>query len=378
MVSDSRLAGQRVLVVSASMGAGHDGCATELARRLSEHGCQVRVVDWLAMPRRQQGVVLRRFYKFMVGRIPWFYQLAMDAWVRAPGFFEWWSGLFRGGYERGLAREVAGFAPDLVLTTFSLSGLALGRMRAEGRLEVPVATYVTDPGAHPYWVARGAGHHFCVLGETAEALRRLGAAGVEVVAPPVKPGFLDPRERTAARAALGLPEEPRIVLVNTGSWGIGASDHMLRRLVSRPGVYPVVICGRDERLRAHVESMGLGRAMAWTDDMPTLLAAGDVLLDNAGGLTCWEALATGLPVVLHRPIPGHGRLNATVLERAGLASRDDVEASLPETLARAQPSPRAKETFAQTPLEQAVAALLRGSQPPTRPGAWLGGPRGTC
>ncbi len=350
---------EKLLIVSASMGAGHDGCARELGRRLSESGVQVRIVDWLAMPQRQQGVLLRRFYKFMVGRIPWFYQVSMDAWTRVPRFFEWWSGLFRGGYERGLAREVTRFDPDLVLTTFSLSALALGRMRSEGRLNVPVATYVTDPGAHAYWVAGGVGHHFCVLPETAEALTGLGAAGVQVVAPPVKPGFLDPREKTASRAAFGLPEESRIVLVNTGSWGIGATDHMLRRLAGRPGVCPVVICGRDEPLRAHVESLHLGRAIGWTDEMPTLLAAGDVLLDNAGGLTCWEALAAGLPVVLHQPIPGHGRLNARVLEGAGLAGRDDAEATLPDTLAHVQPSPRAKETFAQKPLEQAVLELLR-------------------
>jgi UDP-N-acetylglucosamine:LPS N-acetylglucosamine transferase len=349
---------RKVLIVSASMGAGHDGCARELGRRLDERGVDVRVVDWLAMPRRQQGALLRRIYKAMVGRFPWMYQAAMDGWARVPGFFEWWSGLFRGSYERGLAREVAAFEPDLVLTTFSLSALALGRMRAEGRLDVPVATYVTDPGAHPYWVADGVGHHFCVMTETAEELTKLGASGVQVVAPPVKPGFLEPPEKTAARAAFGLPEEARVVLVNTGSWGLGASDELLRRLVSRPGVYPVVICGRDERLRARVEALHLGRAQGWTDDMPTLLAAGDVFLDNAGGLTCWEALATGLPVVLHQPIPGHGRLNARTLERGGLVSREDLETRLPEVLAHAQPSPRAKETFAQTPLERAVLNLL--------------------
>jgi UDP-N-acetylglucosamine:LPS N-acetylglucosamine transferase len=350
---------RRLLIVSASMGAGHDGCAQELGRRMAEAGVRVRIVDWLAMPRRQQGVLLRRIYKTMVGRTPWVYQAAMDGWARFPGTFEWWSGLFRGGYERGLSREVADFAPDLVLTTFSLSAMALGRMRVEGRLDVPLATYVTDPGAHPYWVADGVAHHFCVLPETAEELVTFGAGGVRVVAPPVRPGFLDPPEKSTARAEFGLPDEPRIVLINTGSWGIGASDRMLRRLAGQPGIYPVVICGRDERLRARVQALGLGRAMGWTEQMPTLLAAGDVLLDNAGGLTCWEALATGLPVVLHQPIPGHGRLNARTLQRAGLVAREDAEARLPAALAHAQPSPRAKEAFAQTPLEQAVVDLLR-------------------
>ncbi|MEE3921714.1 hypothetical protein V2I01_36055 [Micromonospora sp. BRA006-A] len=40
--------------------------------------------------------------------------------------------------------------------------------------------------------------------------------------------------------------------------------------------------------------------------MPALMRAVDVMVENAGGLTCQEALAAGLPVVTYRPIAGHG------------------------------------------------------------------------
>jgi UDP-N-acetylglucosamine:LPS N-acetylglucosamine transferase len=66
--------------------------------------------------------------------------------------------------------------------------------------------------------------------------------------------------------------------------------------------------------------------VAWTPDAPTYLAAADVVVDNAGGLTCWEALASRTPVLLFRPLPGHGRFNAATLDAAGLArwvQRDD-------------------------------------------------------
>ena len=49
------------------------------------------------------------------------------------------------------------------------------------------------------------------------------------------------------------------------------------------------------------------------------MAAADALVDNAGGLMCWEAQAAGLPVILYRPLPGHGRFNARALESAGRA-----------------------------------------------------------
>ncbi len=53
---------------------------------------------------------------------------------------------------------------------------------------------------------------------------------------------------------------------------------------------------------------------------PCLMAAADVLVENAGGLTCMEAFAAGLPVVSYRPIAGHGQGNAKDMEAAGVAA----------------------------------------------------------
>ncbi|WP_434481832.1 glycosyltransferase [Streptomyces sp. NBC_01340] len=70
-----------------------------------------------------------------------------------------------------------------------------------------------------------------------------------------------------------------------------------------------------ERLRAD----GVAHVHGWVDDMPGLMHACHVLVQNAGGLTSLEALAGGLPVVSYRCIPGHGRTNAAALDEAGLA-----------------------------------------------------------
>jgi UDP-N-acetylglucosamine:LPS N-acetylglucosamine transferase len=80
------------------------------------------------------------------------------------------------------------------------------------------------------------------------------------------------------------------------------------------------LCGRNEQLRRAVEVRLPGcRALGWRDDLPDLFAASAVLVDQSGGNTCAEAFATGLPVVLHAPLPGHGRLGARALAAGGVA-----------------------------------------------------------
>jgi processive 1,2-diacylglycerol beta-glucosyltransferase len=80
-----------------------------------------------------------------------------------------------------------------------------------------------------------------------------------------------------------------------------------------------VLCGRNDDLREQLAARERVTALGWRDDVPLLMAAADVLLHNAGGLSVTEALVANLPAVTYHPIPGHGRANATVLAEAGLA-----------------------------------------------------------
>jgi processive 1,2-diacylglycerol beta-glucosyltransferase len=108
------------------------------------------------------------------------------------------------------------------------------------------------------------------------------------------------------------------------------------------------VCGRNDRLRRRLSSRGSGWVFGWTDQMATLMAAADVLVENAGGLTCMEAFAAGLPVVSYRPIAGHGKGNAKDMEAAGVAAlahpaalREALDATLGPDGARRRAAGRA-------------------------------------
>ncbi len=152
-------------------------------------------------------------------------------------------------------------------------------------------------------------------------------------------------DKAQARRRRELADRARVALVNGGSWGIGAAASTARTLAAA-GIVPVVLCGRSTRLAREVSRVPGARAVPWTDDVPGLLAAADVVVDNAGGTTCWEALAAGRPVVVHRPIGGHGRLNAAALADAGLADWTDDDVGLRIAALQALPSPAAEAVFA--------------------------------
>ncbi|MER7611208.1 hypothetical protein ABT361_05680, partial [Nonomuraea wenchangensis] len=64
-----------MLILTASMGSGHDGVAAELAARLAAENAEARIIDVLLLFPLRLGTALRRGYRWMILRAPWLYEL---------------------------------------------------------------------------------------------------------------------------------------------------------------------------------------------------------------------------------------------------------------------------------------------------------------
>lgn len=311
---------QRITIVSASVGAGHDGAASELARRLDERGFAVDRHDFLDLLPGALGRTLRRSYALQLKVAPGSWGTLLRALEKHPSLNATASGIGRLA-GRGALRNVS---PDAaaVVSTYPLASQALGALRERGRLETPVITYLTDLSVHPLWVAGGVDAHVALHPVAAGQAARLGARAVQVAAPAVPPAFRpagSKLEYRAARLRFGLPSGQPLALVVAGSWGVGDVARTTRDISVCGPAIPVVVCGHNTSLREEIERSGHGIALGWVADMPSLMRACDVVVQNAGGLSSLEALASGLPVISYRCLPGHGSANAAALHEAGWA-----------------------------------------------------------
>ena len=318
-----------VLVLSASLGAGHDGAAQELARRLRSRGYRTAVVDYLACLPFGLGALVRGVYRLQLRIAPWAYEATFRVWYLGRPL-RWLLlvtlAMLSGRRVRSLLR-----APGLagVVSTYPLPSMVVGRERAAGRLDVPVTTFVTDFGVHPLWISDGVDLTLCVHESSAEEARLRTGRAVVATGPAVRPGF---RPRTALRNQLGLPAAAPVALIVAGSWGVGDVESTFDAIGAAGPWFPVAVCGHNDLLRRRLEARGQGLVLGWTDRMPELMAASDVLVENAGGLSCMEAFAVGLPVITYRPLAGHGRRNAARMRAAGVVrvatGSSDLEAVL--------------------------------------------------
>jgi UDP-N-acetylglucosamine:LPS N-acetylglucosamine transferase len=319
------------------MGAGHDRAAAELGRRLSAAGHDFEIVDFLHLLPWRLGDLLRLTYEFQLRRCPWTYEAGYRLLGSASTALWRFNVLLCGVLtNRSVRRVLSRAQPDVVVSTYPFASLVLGQLRRSGKLRVPVATYLTDFAVHPLWVHAGVDLHLAVSEDSARAAQRRGALTAVGTGPLVGESFRRRRRSPAeVRHALGISEEDRVALVVAGSLGFGAVREMVRGIRACGDYHVIAVCGTNAKLQTTLLQLGVcGTILGWTDDMPDLMGASDVLVENAGGLTAMEAFAVGLPVVTYRPIAGHGRDNARTMNRAQVSlyprSLDELARALDE------------------------------------------------
>ncbi|MGQ0773995.1 MAG: wax ester/triacylglycerol synthase domain-containing protein [Pseudonocardiales bacterium] len=333
---------QRLLVVSATIGEGHNATARAVEERARAlwPGCEIRRVDTLKTMGRGVGPGFRWIYRVNVNITPWLYEFFYRALWRHPWFAKSscrvvgaWSG-------RRLAPVIADYQPDLVVSTYPLGTGGLDWIRRHGELDAPVAAIVSDFAPHPFWVYSEVDLHYVASEPSLRAMQdaRPDARGA-VGAPPVVSAFqpAGKADKITARRRYGLPERGMIVLVSCGSLGFGSMRRAVDAgLAADPEICLVVACGHNEKLRRRLVARGAPPqrlvVLGWTADMATLTAAADVVVNNAGGATALEAVACGRMVLMFEPIAGHGRANAELMAQAGLATLCERPADLTATL----------------------------------------------
>ena len=342
----------RVLILSASVGAGHDLPAQTLAEqlRLERPGVEVVIEDCLAVMGRPVAAVSEGAARTVFYRFQWVWDLGF--WLfTGPALTRVLSQrlLTRLGAP-GLLRLIEARNPDVVVSVYPNATEVLGRLRRSGRLEVPVVAAITDLAAMRYWASPGVDVHLVTHPESIAEVRAIvgEAAPVQCVHGFTRPEFRVPRAPADARRELGLPGEGAVVLVSGGGWGVGDVAGAAATALELGGVAQVVcLCGQNEQLRAELQLRFAGdprvRVEGFTDRMADWLAAGSVLVHSTGGLTMLEALMRGCPAISYGWGRGHVRINNAAFLRFGLAdvvaTRQELAAVLERVLAEGRRSP---------------------------------------
>ncbi|SRR6266540_1206022 len=338
---------RRVLVLSASVGAGHlrAAQAVELALRELDPSAEVRNLDVLDFT----GAAFRRIYGLayldLVNKAPhvlgYFYDL-----LDRPRSKKKKSDRLRLLVERLNLRRFLRFLEaepwDVVVNTHFLPAEIIASLRKRGKLETPQLTATTDFETHRLWVNEPCDHYFTATEEGSAYLRSWGvpAENTSVTGIPIHPVFSRTRDRSECLARQGLRGDRPVVLQLGGGFGVGPVEKLFRGLLAiEVGLEVVVVAGRNEKLRREllkVEPPERHRVkvLGFTEAIDELMAVADLVVSKPGGLTTSEVLARGAAMAIVNPIPGQESRNSDYLLEMGAAIKINNLATLEHKLTR--------------------------------------------
>jgi UDP-N-acetylglucosamine:LPS N-acetylglucosamine transferase len=361
---------ERVLILSADVGEGHAAAARALAEQItgSPHPAEVTVIDGLAAMGPFVRPVVEDGYRVQLRFIPWTYTIVywlLEHVAPVRALARWL--LCRFG-SRALTRTIAKHDPDVVVSTYPAVTVVLARLRRTGAVKCPTVATITDLTGLFFWAQPGIDMHLVMYDESVPSVERIAGHGsVKLVSPLISAEFLQPRPPAEARSSLGLPEEGRVVVVSGGGWGVGDVAGAVREFTRVPEVGAIVcLAGRNEHLAERLRRDFAGdervHVYGFTDRMPDVLAAADVLVHSTGGVTCLEAMAAGTPVVSYGLPVGHARINTRAMAALDLLllanDTDELREHVCASFARSQDGNGVKATVPAPPAASPVEAVL--------------------
>jgi UDP-N-acetylglucosamine:LPS N-acetylglucosamine transferase len=361
----------RILILSASIGEGHDLPARVLAEgiRGAEPAAEVRIQDFLAFIRPVMRRIIMggsQFHSEWGGRL-FDLEFKLLTEVRPTIWLAGTLGRVLGG--RATERAVVAARPDVVVSTYPGATEVLGQLRERGRVRVPVVSAITDLAALRYWAHPAVDLHLITHPESEEEVSAIAPASeIVCVRGLTDPSFYEPLDPDGARRDLNLPTERPVVLVSGGGWAVGdlagAADAALA-----DGATAVCLCGRNDEVRQTLARRFAGDepvvVLGFSDRMAELMAAADVLVHSTAGLTVLEALMEGCRVISYGWGHGHVRVNNEAYRRFGLArvatDREELGRALAEALAEPRAPDRAFESLPDAASLVLDAARTRGA-----------------
>ncbi len=334
---------KRIFILTLSVGTGHVRAAEVLQRALYDciDPVEVRLLDALKVARAWFLTLYVRPYWWLLRRAPglwrWLFERRQKKLHHATAP-RW---VFRRGC-REVLEQLKAYAPHLVIANEigALEIAALGKR--EGWFHAPILAVQTDFQAEPPWVQAEV-DVYCVGSEEARSqLVNWGTSPnrILVCGIPVDPVFALPIDKGELRRALGLDTQRPVVLVMGGGMGPAPLDAIVGSLEScRFPLQVLVVAGHDRILRQDLEQLRRKVALdlhvfGWTNDIPELMAAADLLITKPGGLSTAEALSAGLPMIVTHPIPGPEERHVRYLVQQGVAVEARNLEEIPQLVTR--------------------------------------------
>ena len=347
----------KVLILSAKTGGGHMRAAQALEAVIKERdpNNEVMTVDGLEYVNHYFNKAVVKGYKFSAMKLPKMYGMLYRVSNTDKTTYKIVQKT-NSHFAKKFIPLLADFKPDVMVSTHPFMSIMCSSLREKLITNIPLISIVTDFSVHASYINPGVSEYIVSSAEMVDNMEKLGIdrSLVHPVGIPIPPVFFEKDEHKEEHLKeLGFNPELSTVLIMAGSFGLTDILKIYESLNDLDIDFQIiVITGKNQKLfnafntiiknnpdmrvgdtqvnfEVHDESSlrrenkikltKRTKLIYFTDEVQNYMHIADLIITKPGGLTVTESLASCLPMVLFKGIPGQETDNTEYLTSNNLA-----------------------------------------------------------
>lgn len=317
-----------ILILSSSFGQGHLATAKALKNVAINHPellIDVKIIDFSEEIGKLFNKTSKKLYEINTKHLPalykWMY-VSTDITHTPIRLANLLSYPLRQSHLRNL---LSSYNPDLIISNYPVWQYLALQISKKSFPNIEFSTLITDSiSVHSSWTIPDSDFYLVANEPTASSLHQLGVDNNKIfsLGYPVHESFMDNDENiTSILSKMHISMDREIILFSASAL---RAPYVLRVIQAIDTHYPemalVVVTGRDEELHRQIKEYNLWKTsnrhlIGWTNNMPQLIKASDIVITKAGGSTVMECIAAKKPLIINKVIPGQEEGNAELVER---------------------------------------------------------------
>ena len=372
------MSGKNILVVTASMGSGHNKAANAVAEAIKRKYPvnKINVIDFMSTETAYFNSLVKDIYLKMLDHTPsvyeFFYKFTSDSTKGSTI-----QSVFAHAMKKDMRELIKKYEADMVICTHPFPCAAASYLKQTGEINIPLITVMTDFCVHQFWLYKNIDIYFTANDLLKKEMVNQGLLEerIFVTGIPVGYNFRVDYNRDDLLAKFKLEKDKPVALIMGGGLGLGGVKNALCQLERlKKDIQILVITGANVALWSEMNEYAQHskhKIFVWgySHNIQEFMSVATFLISKPGALTISEALTRELPMILHDPIPGPEVDNAKFVSDNGAAiwvkHQDTLDAVVREVLSDATMLPKLrnnakvlKKPYASDNIADVIANML--------------------
>jgi processive 1,2-diacylglycerol beta-glucosyltransferase len=372
------MSGKNILVVTASMGSGHNKAANAVAEAIKRKYPvnKINVIDFMSTETAYFNSLVKDIYLKMLDHTPsvyeFFYKFTSDSTKGSTI-----QSVFAHAMKKDMREIIKKYEADMVICTHPFPCAAASYLKQTGEINIPLITVMTDFCVHQFWLYKNIDIYFTANDLLKKEMVNQGLLEerIFVTGIPVGYNFRVDYNRDDLLAKFKLEKDKPVALIMGGGLGLGGVKNALCQLERlKKDIQILVITGANVALWSEMNEYAQHskhKIFVWgySHNIQEFMSVATFLISKPGALTISEALTRELPMILHDPIPGPEVDNAKFVSDNGAAiwvkHQDTLDAVVREVLSDATILPKLrnnakvlKKPYASDNIADVIANML--------------------